>query len=156
MTGMSRLLALVLVSICALVLAACGGDSDETLTAAEFKKQGNAACAAYEKDVKGFEAPTTLEQVGEFAGKTRTRFVELLDDLNALKPPSELAKQHEELIALGTKSSAALQELSKAGEAADQAKLQTALASAAATDKEGDAVANKLGLTDCTDGQPAG
>jgi len=113
---LNRFLALlVAVAAVALVVAGCGSSDDSTtdstsLTKAEFLKQGNAICAAGNKEINtGFEE---FFEEGEFSNKkqpTQAQFQEAaeevvlpsvqkqIDELNELSPPEGEEEQFETL-----------------------------------------------------------
>lgn len=155
--------ALVLTAACAALLSACGGDDEKdtakagdtataevvALTQAEYVEQGNAACTAYEKKAAAIEAnidPADLAPAYEQMGE---EFSALLDQLEALEPPADLADQHDALMANGRTAVEQLGTLSEATTAEDTETIETTNAELEAGSKAGDTIANELGLTDC-------
>ncbi|UUY03916.1 hypothetical protein LRS13_25250 [Svornostia abyssi] len=136
---------------CAVVLAACGGGDDDALSAEDYRAKGNAACEQYEKDVRAISQPQSIQQVADYAGKAKVELDQLIDELDALQPPSDLEEQHDELVKLGRESVEALGGLAEAGKTGDQEQIQQALSGAAELDTQSDKVAGELGLDKCAD-----
>lgn len=136
---------------CAIALAACGGGDDDALTAEDYRAKGNAACEQYEKDVRSISQPQSIQQVADYAGKAKVELDQLIDELDALQPPSDLEEQHDELVKLGRESVESLDGLAEAGKTGNQEQIQTALGGAAELDTQSDAVARELGLEKCAD-----
>lgn len=135
-------------SICAVALAACGGD--DSLSAEEYRAQGNAACDRYERDVGALEQPQSVDEVPEYAEQAAARLTELIDELDALAPPDDLADGHEELVGLGRDSTAKLEELQAVADGEPE-ELQQVLEQASELDGQSDALARELGLDACAD-----
>ncbi|MGK2936231.1 MAG: hypothetical protein ACSLFR_00245 [Solirubrobacteraceae bacterium] len=136
---------------CAVALAACGGGDDDALTAEDYRAKGNAACEQYEKDVREISQPKSIQQVADYAGKAKVELDQLIDELDALQPPSDLEEQHDELVKLGRESVESLDGLAEAGKTGNQEQIQTALGGAAEVDTKSDRVAGELGLDKCAD-----
>lgn len=134
---------------CAAALAACGGD--DTLSAEEYRSQGNAACEAYEKKVRELPQPKSLQDVPEYADEAQAELSSLIDTLDELQPPDDLEQKHNELVDLGRQSADALDDLSNAGESGSQAQIQKSLANAARLDQQSDQLSRDLGLDQCAD-----
>lgn len=134
---------------CAAGLAACGGD--DTLSAEEYRKQGNAACQAYEKDVRALPQPKSVQDIPDYAGDAQDELTKLIATLDELQPPDDLQQKHDELVKLGRQSADALGGLSEAGESGKQTQIQQALGKAAQLDQQSDQLARDLGLDDCAD-----
>lgn len=145
--SLSRRLALTLT--CAVVLAACGGGGG--LSAEEYRSQGNAACDRYEEDVQALPQPESIEDVPAYAEGAQQRLDTLIDDLEALEPPSELRDQHDQLIVLGRESVEEIGKLKAAGESGQQSEIEAVLQSAGELDDRSDAIATELGLTQCAE-----
>jgi hypothetical protein len=98
---------LALVLACGLVAAGCGSDDDsgdsgdtagEALTQEEFVTQGNAICAAGNKEIdagaSGLGDQPTEEQLNAFVGDTLVPSVTgQIDDIRALEPPEDISAQ---------------------------------------------------------------
>lgn len=155
--------AIALTAACAALLSACGGDDEQdtsqagdtataevvALTQAEYVEQGNAACAAYEEKSKAIEAEIDPENLAPAYDQLGEEFSALLDQLEALEPPADLADQHDALMANGRTAVEQLGTLSEATTAEDAATVEATNAELEAGSKEGDEIANELGLTDC-------
>jgi hypothetical protein len=132
-----------------LVLAACGGSDDSSLTKAEFVKQGNAICKKGAQEINaGFEkvAKTipknqqpSQAQLEKFANDTLIPSVQgQIDDIRALDPPSGDEDQVNAL-------------LDSAQEALDKVKQDPSLAVGGKSDpfKKANQQAKAYGLTVC-------
>jgi hypothetical protein len=129
----------------ALASAACG--DDDRLTAEEFVEQANERCAAFrlEDDAAAEEAfsgdaEPSEEDIQAFLDGAIPRVQELLDDLDDLEPPAELADDVDALLEDGR---AALAELEAGGAAL--------LLSGEDPFEEVDRQALALGLDNCVD-----
>jgi hypothetical protein len=84
-----------------LVAAGCGSSDDDSLTKAEFLKQGNAICSKGNKEInQGAKSTFTTKQepskaeLNKFAEDTLIPSVQgQIDDFRDLNPPSELEDQ---------------------------------------------------------------
>jgi hypothetical protein len=91
-----RLFLMVACALAATAAIGCGGSDDDSLTKAEFLKQGNAICAKGNKEIdkaanKTFEKgqQPTKAQITKFAEDTLIPSVEeQIDGLRDLSPPS--------------------------------------------------------------------
>lgn len=153
--------AIALTAACAALLSACGGDDENdkagdtataevvALTQAEYVEQGNAACAAYEKKAAAIEAEIDPEDLAPAYDQLGEEFSALLDQLEALEPPADVADQHDALMANGRTAVEQLGTLSEATTAEDTETIEATNAELEAGSKAGDTIANELGLTDC-------
>ena len=154
--------ALLLTATCAALLTACGGDDDSdssagttaapaasTLTAAEYAEQGNKLCAAYEVDAAAAQGQADPEDPAAILTENAELFSAMLDELEALQPPEDLAAQHDELIQNGRGIADSFGEMAAATEAGDDAAFQEASEKIEAANEPGNELATELGLTDC-------
>lgn len=137
---------------CAATLAACGGSNDsDALSASEYRTQGNDLCQSYEAKAKAIPQPESVEDISAYAEATQKQLSGLITSLDELKPPEDLQKQHDELVALGQKSVDSLDELVAAGKTGDQAQIEAALKGGSELDGQSDKLAKELGLNKCAE-----
>lgn len=74
----------------AVALAGCGGGSGKPLTASEYRAKADAICANANADLKAVPQPTSPGELDEFVDKAKPVVKNAIDDLEGLRPPSEL------------------------------------------------------------------
>ena len=102
----------VLAGAALLVPAGCGGDDDEEtsgseggpLTAAEYRKQGNALCKDALSAVERIPVPSSEGQIGDYLERVFDASEGLTDDFEKLDPPAQLRADHEQAVELSRKS----------------------------------------------------
>ncbi|MBJ7331310.1 MAG: hypothetical protein JHC95_15565 [Solirubrobacteraceae bacterium] len=150
--------AIALTAACAAFLSACGGDDAKdtssnaskpaTLTQAEYVKQGNALCAAYDEKSKTIEASAEEDPAAAYK-ELGTEFSAMLDEMEALAPPADLAAQHKALMANGRATATQIGDLADATASGDAEKAEATGTALTEGSAEGDKIAGELGLTDC-------
>jgi hypothetical protein len=111
-----RSLAAVLVAVLAAALLACGGDDDQRLSQEEFVAQAEAICAASDDrmtelfaDMPSDRVPTE-EELDAAVDRLVPELLRVFDDLESLVPPEELEDDVDELVAMGRRAVAELDE----------------------------------------------
>jgi hypothetical protein len=133
----------------ALVVAGCGGE--ERLSQAEFREEGNAICAKYDKQIEEIGTPTSVEEVPAYVNKVLPIVERQIGDMKELNPPEEDQEAYDDMIVEAEKTLAAGRDLAEAAEANDEAAVEKALNEGNAASDRADEHATELGLTDCTE-----
>jgi len=134
--------------LAALLVAGCGGDKE--LSKADFTKQANAVCSTYNAEVKKIGQPASMDDLPATADKVVAQFGTLISDLNDIKAPKDQADDFKALIKTAEDAKAQTQKLSDAAKSKDEAAVNKLADESATADKKSDALANKLGLTECS------
>ena len=132
-----------------LALAACGGE--EQLSQAEFRGQGNAICARYDKQIDEIPVPTAIEEIPAYVTKAAPIVENEIGALKELDPPDEDQETFDQLIAEEEKTLAAGRSLGEAAEKGDDAAVEKALDDGTLASDKADEHAQTLGLDDCVD-----
>jgi hypothetical protein len=133
----------------ALAASACGGE--ERLSQEEFRQQGNAICAKYDKQIEDIGTPTSVEEVPAYVDKALPIVERQIEDMKELNPPEADQETFDEMIAEAEKTVQAGRDLGEAAEANDDAAIEQALNEGNAASDRADEHATELGLTDCVD-----
>lgn len=143
--------ALTLTAALATIAAAgCGGD-DGQLSQAEFREQGNAICARFDKQIDEIALPSAPEDIPPYVEKAAPIVEEEIADLKALNPPEEAQETFDQMIAEEEKVLEAGRSLSDAAEEDDDIALEEALNEGNVASGRADDHARSLGLTECVD-----
>jgi hypothetical protein len=83
-----------------LALAGCGSSSpdEQTLTAAEWRREANTICREIGREVRAVPEPRTVEAILPFTAAVIPLWKRQEDGIRALVPPSELAADAEALV----------------------------------------------------------
>lgn len=92
--------------------AGCGGDEesgdgasgDGPLTAAEYRKQGNALCKDALREVEAISAPKSPDAIAGYLEEVFDISERVNDEFAGLEPPDELRADHERAVELGEES----------------------------------------------------
>lgn len=133
----------------AFVAAGCGGES--RLSQAEFREQGNAICAKYDKQIEDIGTPTSVEEVPAYVEKVLPIVERQIEDMKELNPPEEDQEAFDKMIAEAEKTVEAGRDLGEAADANDDAAIEKALNEGNAASDRADEQATGLGLTGCVD-----
>jgi len=134
------------------LLAGCGGGGGgggDRLSQADFVKQGNAICKDYNAKIEALGDPKDASEVRSFVDKAGGLVDEAMGKLDALSPPKKVEDDLAELITSSKKTKDAAQDLAKAVEDKDQKALAKVTETGDRLDKQSDALATKIGLTEC-------
>jgi hypothetical protein len=134
-----------------LLLAACGGGSDqeEQLTADQFRQQADAICKQYEDRIDALGNPRSLADLGDFVARAVPIIEEGNGKLAALQPPEELADDWSRAMELQDQNLGVAKELEQAIQDKDRAKVQELLATLDETDAQSNRIARNMGLEEC-------
>jgi hypothetical protein len=143
--------ALILAAVAATLSAAGCGGGDGQLSQAEFREQGNAICAKFDKQIDELPLPSAPEDIPPYVEKAAPIVEEEIADLKALDPPEEDQETFDQMIAEEEKVLAAGRSLSDAAEADDDIALEEALNEGNVASGRADDHARSLGLTECVD-----
>jgi len=136
--------------LAATIVAGCGGgDDDKRLSKAEFAKQGNEICTRYQKQSDEIADPASLADVPAFVSKAIPLFEKQIEEMTALRPPEELQEDFDAFLATGEEAKQALLDIEEAAKANDEAQVTKISEAAAGREKSSDALATRIGLTDC-------
>ncbi len=109
----SRLATGALVGL-ALLIAGCGGDDGDggdSLTKAEYQKEGNALCREAFAKVRDIDEPTSPEEIPDYVDRLFDLSFSYTDEFEALEPPDELKDAHDESVRLSEDSKEQTDEL---------------------------------------------
>jgi hypothetical protein len=160
--------ALLAAGALALVAAGCGGDDEgggdgERLTKAQFVVQGNAICKAGNAKAEALkpDLPPTfdptkdstpeeqLDKFGDYLDDLVDIFKDQNDKLHDLNPPEELEDDFNKALSISDETINEAEEAAEAAHDADREKLKDKLAEGQKHSDEADALATKIGLTEC-------
>jgi hypothetical protein len=136
----------VLAGAAAVALAGCGGGR---LSHAEFVRQADAVCSAYDAKVKLLTHPASYDAVVAYVGQTLPLYVAALDKLEALKPPSSDDAAVREWLAANRKVITAVRNLRAAAMRHDLAATNSASTAVQAAGLASRRAADALGLQTC-------
>jgi len=145
--GFSPLCAL---TICALLLAGCGG-GDERLSRAEFVEGATAICDSVDQRVEALGEPQSLEEVETLGQELGEILDEGLGELRELEPPEELEEPYARYLESGDEVADQLDELVAAAAAGDQAAVERAANDGEAISDRAVALAAAAGIPGCED-----
>ncbi len=139
--------------VSAALLAGCGGGGDDKrLSKADFVKKGNEICTRYSAEGKKLGSPNSLADLPSYVDKTVALFDKQLAEMRDLKPPKDLQGDYDKMLATGDDARKALVDVKAAAEAKDEKKITEIGNQASAKNKESNALATKIGLTECAKG----
>lgn len=145
------LAALAVVGAVAAIAGCGGGGSDGALSADEFRSQADAICADANARLQALDEPTGNDQVLGFLQSGLSVQKGQLDELKALKPPSDLSGTYGEAMDLLDQQTSEIQGAAdriSAGEDPETV-IQEVSPKLDSISKEADAKAKELGLTVC-------
>ena len=134
-----------------LLLAACGGGSDEdhSLTADQFRRQADSICRQYEDKIKALESPSSVNELGGYVDQVIPIIEEGNDKLADLQPPAELADDWDRAMELQDQNLGVAKDLQQAIRDQDTAKVQELIQTLDETDAKSNEIARSIGLEDC-------
>jgi hypothetical protein len=134
-----------------LVLAACGGGSDEdhALTADEFRQQADSICRQYEDKIKALGSPSSLSDLGGYVDQVIPIIEEGNGKLANLQPPTELADDWDRAMALQNQNLSVARDLRQAIHDQDTAEAQQLIQKLDETDAKSNEIARGIGLEEC-------
>ena len=143
-----------------LLTAGCGGDDDsetggggDALTAAEYRKQGNALCREAKAEVERIPAPTTPGGLADYLEKTFDIAIESSEEFEGLNPPAQLREAHLESVRqtdeARAKFEAAVEAVRRSGNPIQT--VQTELRKLAPLLEESERLNRELGLAECNE-----
>jgi hypothetical protein len=150
--------------------AGCGGDdsSEESggesasgggaLTAAEYRKQGNALCKDAVREVEAIPAPRSPEDVADYLEKVFDSSEKVNDEFMKLEPPEDLRADHKRAVELSNESEKTFDGVAKRVREASnpQAAVVSELRKLAPALEQAEKLNTKLGLDECNEtGPPA-
>ncbi len=135
----------------ALGLSACGGGGGHTLSHAQLVQRADSICAKFNQQLRSLPQPTNPLEIGAFIKKAVPLERGALQSLKSLKPSSADKADYEQFVAqVQRETTLAQNELVPATQSPTNPKhVRFILAKLTAMDKEGNAIANKIGLTVC-------
>jgi hypothetical protein len=132
-----------------LALPACGGE--EQLSQAEFREQGNAICARYDKQIDEIPVPAAVEDIPAYVTKAAPIVENEIGALKELDPPDSDQETFDQMIAEEEKTLAAGRSLGEAAEKGDDDAVEKALNDGNLASDKADEHARTLGLDECVD-----
>jgi hypothetical protein len=147
---MLRLSALLLLAFA----AACGGgdENGKELSRAEYARLANASCVAAERKLDALGDFANFKELEQEMKVGRDALKQSADELRALKPPSNLAARHAELVRLTDETADAATRISAAAGENDQLEMQKQAERAETLTEAANDVSRKLGLQECVAG----
>jgi hypothetical protein len=130
-------------------MAGCGGE--DQLTQAQFREQGNAICARFDKQIDALPVPSAVDEIPAYVAKAAPTVEDELEALEELNPPDEDQETFEQMIAAEEETLAAGRALSDAAEKGDDAAVEKALNEGNIASNRADEHARTLGLSKCVD-----
>lgn len=143
---------LAALAIAALVAAGCGGGGGgDELSKADLAKQANAICAKYSKQGEDLGSPDLSDpkKAEDYFTKARDLASRQQDELEALKPASEVKADYEKLTKATGDATTLLGDLAKAAAAKDQQKGAELVNSLRPLSEEVDSAAKAVGADTC-------
>ena len=149
-----------------LTAAGCGDDDEDTqkeeggaLSAAEYRKQGNALCRDAISKAGKVPPPQSPDEIADYTERLFDLAHSYNDDFEALEPPKELRRDHEQAVRLSEDSKQETDELVKrvrrAKNPAAAVQREFRRLARSPTFKRSLGVTRRLGLKDCLEvGQP--
>ena len=136
-----------------LVLAGCGSSGGGQLSKADFIKKADAICTKYDAKGKALPTPQSLKDIETYVPKAKAIAQDEIKELRGLvsKAPDSVKDDYSKALDLIDQQLAKLDDLLAAAKANDTAKLQKILSDDSAN-KQADALAKKIGLTQCGSG----
>ena len=133
-----------------LAVAACGGGGGN-LSHAQLVQRANAICRHFNRQLNALPQPTNPLEIGAFIKKAVPLQQDALVKLKKLKPPKEDETNYNQFVAqVQRETTLAQDELVPATQAPTNPKhVQFILGKLAAMDKQGNALANRIGLSVC-------
>ena len=146
----------------------CGGDDgdgkgggaspsgDGSLTAAEYRKQGNALCEDAVREVEAIPAPTSADNIADYLETVFDASEEVNDRFVELEPPEELRADHERAVELSLESEKTFDEVvERVRDASDpQAAVQREFRRLAPDLAQAEKLNSRLGLDECNETGP--
>jgi len=139
-------------------LASCGGSSSRpALSKMQFTSRANAACAAADARVEGFQAPSDLASLATFAAQVVPVAEDLKRKLSALVPPSPQQAEYRKMLDLLGQQITKYSDFRRAAEAGDEQRAETIGNDVNALSERFNSDAIDLGLPECArNAQPQG
>ena len=154
----------VLAGAALLVPTGCGGDDEGNaaseagpLTAAEYRKQGNALCEEAIRDAERIPVPSADEEIADYLEQLFDSSEGVTDDFEKLDPPEELSADHEKAVELNRETESkfdAIVDRVRRSDSPRTAALRE-LRELAPEIERGEALNEKLGLDECNEVAPA-
>jgi hypothetical protein len=130
-------------------LAACGGDEDEGSD--EFLSQANAICAEYGPKIEAIPPPLEdVDEWGAVGADIGDQLEASVNELRLLEPPDDLTDAYAEWIGLRADLLTSMRAVQDAGNLHDEVAVEEGLSAIRDTQAQADALAEELGLADCS------
>jgi hypothetical protein len=139
----------LVLAVCALALAGCGGSGGERLSRAEFVAQADAICRKYEARLDALGQPTNVAGLRSFADKALPIARAGRDELDDLQPPEELDETYDAWLEQGDEAIDIVERLRDAAQEGDQAEIGRIALDAQRTDAESNRLGRELGFKQC-------
>ena len=128
--------------------AGCAGD--DALTRDEYVSRLNAMCEDFAAREERIGEPETVADIVEFGPEVVEAFEEaILEPVDRLEPPDELAEQAHRLAVIAHRQHDILSDLVKAAQDGDFTAVRSLASENAASNQEASAVATELGAEAC-------
>lgn len=142
----TRMLALL---FACLALAACGGDDNGSSD--EFLSQANAICADYGAKIAAIPPPVEgLDEWAAIAADMSDQLEASVNELRLLEPPEDLTDGFADWVGMRADILATMRGVQDAANIHDEPAIESGLATVAEQQTRADALAEELGLADCS------
>lgn len=143
---MRRLAALLLAPA---ALTACGGDGGDALSKAEFIKQADAICTKFDRELRAIPQPKEASEIGAYAKRAAPIARQGVEDLRDLEAEDGFADQAKALIDGLDSDTDLFEQLGKAADADDRARIEQIAAEAEKRTTERQRQAESAGFKQC-------
>jgi hypothetical protein len=138
------------VLVVALLLPACGSDSDDR---ERWAQEANALCRQLERELGSFDPPREIEEPDElagFVGAVGRAVAGWLEEMRALEPPDGEEQDVERMLALYGRAVRQTEQAADALGAGDEERYEALVRAAEKPSGEADAIAREFGADACT------
>lgn len=144
-----RRAALALATVFALGACSSGDEQDKRLSRADYIREADAICAAYDKRLGALGKADSIEALARNADQALPIAEEGVGKLRELQPPAELEPRVDEWLERNDENVEKIEELRDAAREGDEPAVQSIAADAADNEREADRLARRLGLRSC-------
>lgn len=146
-------ISLIAVLAAGALAAGCGsssnGSSSKTMSKADFQKQANAICRGYNARIAKLGSPSGFADIGPYTRKAIAATDDAFAKLRALNPPKDLQGDYSQFLSYSSTIHATANKLIAAASKKDVKGLQKAVAEGNKGQAKSNAIARRLGLTEC-------
>jgi len=134
-----------------LVLAACGGGGGgKRLSREAYAARADAICTQLANERKALKTPASLQEIPPYIDKGLPYLDAALKQLRALRPPSDMQAQVDDLLETGADERKLFTDLRSAAAKGDAVEVARIGSKATALNDRRKSIAGSLGLTSCS------